>query len=107
MCPRRTAGSATANTFTDKNRKDQAHNISANSTAQIGNSLRTRVAYNNTWGKREGLLPAQTGADVPHDALRHQPHVAELEPLRPGRLGGQADLVHRRARRLLLLGLLR
>jgi hypothetical protein len=82
-----TAGSATANTFTDKNRTDQAHNISANSTAQIGNSLRTRVAYNNTWGKREGLLPALTGAEPTttlYDINRTAPNWS---------LSGQADWV--------------
>jgi hypothetical protein len=58
-----TAGTPTANTFDNKNRKDAAHNLSANSTAQIGNNLRTRIAYNNAWGKREGLLPGLSGGD--------------------------------------------
>ena len=58
------AGTATANTFSGIVQKQQAHNFSVNQTAQIGNSLRTRVAYNNSWGKRTGLLPSQTGADA-------------------------------------------
>ena len=59
-----TAGTPTANTFDGKVRKDTVHNITANQTAQLTNSLRTRIAYNNNWGKRTGLLPAQTGADA-------------------------------------------
>ena len=82
-----TAGTPTANTFEDKVRKDQAHNFSANSTAQLGNSLRTRVAYNNTYGKRLGLLPSQSGADATttlYDIDRTAPNWS---------LSGQADWV--------------
>ncbi len=38
--------------------------MSVNQTAQLGNNLRTRLAYNNSWGKRTGLLPALTGSDA-------------------------------------------
>jgi hypothetical protein len=44
-------------------RKDQIQFISANTTAQIGNNLRTRVAYNNSWEKRQGLLANPNGLD--------------------------------------------
>ena len=78
--PRRTRSPASI-------QKDQAHNISANQTAQIGNNLRTRVAYNNSWSKRTGLLPAQTGTDAPttnYDIDRTSPNWS---------LSGQADWV--------------
>jgi hypothetical protein len=58
-----TANNPKANTFTDVERKDTTHYISANTTAQIGNNIRTRISYNNNWYKREGLLPSQTGTD--------------------------------------------
>jgi hypothetical protein len=58
------AGTATANTFNNIEQNWKYHNLTANQTAQIGNNVRTRVAYNNTWGKRTGLLPAQSGADA-------------------------------------------
>ena len=83
------AGTATANTFTDKVREDMAHNISVNQTAQVSNSLRTRIAYNNSYGKRTGLLPAQTGADAAttnYDIDRTSPNWS---------LSGQADWVVR------------
>ena len=60
-----TSGNPNANTFNDVERKDNRHYVTANSTAQIGNNIRTRVSYNNNWAKREGLLPAQTGTDLP------------------------------------------
>ena len=44
-------------------RKDQIQFITANTTAQIGNDLRTRVAYNNSWEKRKGLLANPNGLD--------------------------------------------
>ena len=44
-------------------RKDQIQFITANTTAQIGNNLRTRVAYNNSWEKRKGLLANPNGLD--------------------------------------------
>ncbi len=37
--------------------------LSANNTAQLGASLRTRIAYNNSWSKTDGTLPALTGTD--------------------------------------------
>lgn len=39
------------------------HYLTANNTTQIGSSLRTRVAYNNSWRKTDGVLPALTGND--------------------------------------------
>jgi outer membrane receptor protein involved in Fe transport len=43
--------------------KETYQYITANQTAQISNSLRTRVAYNNSFRSLDGLLPAQTGLD--------------------------------------------
>jgi hypothetical protein len=43
--------------------KEQTQYITANQTAQISNALRTRVAYNNSYRKVDGLLPAQNGLD--------------------------------------------
>jgi hypothetical protein len=38
--------------------------ITANQTAQIGDSLRTRVAFNNSWSRTKGLLPSLNGTDA-------------------------------------------
>jgi len=43
--------------------KDQTQYILANTTAQITNGIRSRLSYNSSWRKTEGLLPAQTGSD--------------------------------------------
>jgi hypothetical protein len=43
-------------------------NLSANTTAQIGDKLRTRVAFNNQWNKTTGLLPSLNGTD-PGDGI--------------------------------------
>ncbi len=43
--------------------KTPAQNITANVTAQLSNSLRGRVSYNNSWRETNGLLPALTGTD--------------------------------------------
>jgi hypothetical protein len=37
--------------------------LSANNTAQLGSNLRTRVAYNNSWSKTDGVLAALQGTD--------------------------------------------
>jgi hypothetical protein len=58
-----TSGNPRANTFNNIEQNQTRHYLSANTTAQIGNNIRTRVAYNNNWSKREGLLPAQSGTD--------------------------------------------
>jgi hypothetical protein len=43
--------------------KTPGHNITANVTSQLGNSLRGRVSYNNSWRETQGLLPSLTGTD--------------------------------------------
>jgi hypothetical protein len=43
--------------------KLQVQYITANATSQLTNSLRSRVAYNNSWSKTKGLLPALNGTD--------------------------------------------
>jgi Carboxypeptidase regulatory-like domain/TonB-dependent Receptor Plug Domain len=43
-------------------------NLSANTTAQLGGKLRTRVAFNNQWNKTKGLLPSLNGTD-PADGM--------------------------------------
>jgi hypothetical protein len=45
--------------------KQRIEYLSANQTAQLGDKIRTRLAYNNSWRKVEGLLPSQNGADLP------------------------------------------
>jgi hypothetical protein len=57
-----TANNPSAGTF-DQEQKEQYHYITANQTAQISNSIRTRVAYNNSYRKLDGLLPARSGLD--------------------------------------------
>jgi hypothetical protein len=44
--------------------KNQVQYITANQTAQIGNNLRTRVAFNNSWSRAGGLLPSLNGTDA-------------------------------------------
>jgi len=39
--------------------------LSANETMQLGNKLRTRVAFNNSWTQHDGELPSQNGTDNP------------------------------------------
>ena len=56
-----TSGNPNATNWTDVEQKQNVQYISANSTAQIGNNIRTRVAYNNSWSKTEGQLPSQAG----------------------------------------------
>jgi outer membrane receptor protein involved in Fe transport len=58
-----TANNPNANSFNDVEQKNTVQYLSANSTAQVGSNIRTRIAYNNSWAKRDGLLPAQTGTD--------------------------------------------
>ena len=44
-------------------RKDQVQYVTANVSSQVSDKIRTRVAYNNSWQKREGLLPTLAGTD--------------------------------------------
>jgi hypothetical protein len=48
----------------DTTQKQQVQYITANQTSQIGNNIRTRVAYNNSWSKQEGLLASLSGLDT-------------------------------------------
>jgi hypothetical protein len=43
--------------------KRQGQNLSANVTSQLGDKVRTRVAYNNSWTQIKGLLPSRNGTD--------------------------------------------
>jgi hypothetical protein len=43
--------------------KLQVQYITANATSQLSNDLRGRIAYNNSWSKTKGLLPALSGSD--------------------------------------------
>jgi outer membrane receptor protein involved in Fe transport len=45
-------------------RKDTVQYITANQTSQLGDKFRTRVAYNNSWSKQDGLLPSLNGTDA-------------------------------------------
>ncbi|MEO6238978.1 MAG: TonB-dependent receptor [Vicinamibacterales bacterium] len=57
-----TSGIANAVTH-DNTQKAQVQYVSGNVTNQFGNKLRTRVAYNSSWSKTTGLLPATSGAE--------------------------------------------
>jgi hypothetical protein len=46
-------------------RTQQVQYITANQTSQLGQNLRTRIAFNNSWAKTKGLLPALAGTDLP------------------------------------------
>jgi len=63
-----TAGTPTATPVSGVTQKYLGRNFSANQTAQISNSLRTRIAYNNSWLKDTGNLPALAGTDAPGSA---------------------------------------
>jgi hypothetical protein len=72
-----------------REQKDTRHFLTANSTAQLGANLRTRVAYNNSWRRREGMLPSLDGTDLPntpYDLVRTFPNWG---------LSGNADWVAR------------
>jgi len=43
--------------------KQQVQYVTGNVTGQFTDSLRGRLAYNNSWSKRRGLLPALSGLD--------------------------------------------
>ncbi|HMC78549.1 MAG TPA: TonB-dependent receptor [Vicinamibacterales bacterium] len=58
-----TSGIATAVTH-DQTQKAEVQYLSGNVTNQFGSKLRTRVAYNNSWSKTTGLLPATSGAEA-------------------------------------------
>jgi hypothetical protein len=47
----------------DEDQQEKVQYITGNVTSQFSDSLRGRLAYNNSWSKREGLLPALTGTD--------------------------------------------
>ncbi|MEW5982416.1 MAG: carboxypeptidase regulatory-like domain-containing protein [Acidobacteriota bacterium] len=59
-----TSGNPNANTFNDVEQKNAVQYLTANSTTQIGSKIRTRISYNNSWSKRTGLLPSQSGTDL-------------------------------------------
>jgi hypothetical protein len=43
--------------------KQQVQYLTGSQTSQLGRALRTRVAFNNSWGKTQGILPTLTGSD--------------------------------------------
>jgi outer membrane receptor protein involved in Fe transport len=57
-----TARNPNAGTF-DIKQKQQVQNASGNVSAQLSDSLRGRVAFNNSWGRSQGLLPSLEGTD--------------------------------------------
>ena len=59
-----TAHNPAANTF-DIKQKNQVQYATGNITSQLSDSLRGRVAFNNSWNKQAGLLPSLAGTDNP------------------------------------------
>ena len=53
-----------AATTSDTSNKQTVQYLTANQTSQISNNIRTRVAFNNSWSKTEGLLASLNGLDV-------------------------------------------
>jgi hypothetical protein len=51
-----------------QNEKRQVQYLSANTSGQIGDKLRVRGAFNNSWSKVKGLLPSLNGTD-PADGI--------------------------------------
>ena len=64
---KRSVTAATAQTPTasesSSTRKETVQYLTANQTAQWTDKLRTRLAYNNSWSRNKGLLPALAGSD--------------------------------------------
>ena len=58
-----TSGNASA-IARSKTNKQQVQYLIANQNSQITDKVRTRVSYNNSWSKSEGLLPTQGGTDL-------------------------------------------
>jgi hypothetical protein len=72
----RTAQVSNGNSVT-REQKDTRHFFTANTTSQLGQNLRTRAAFNNSFRKRDGLLPALDGTDLPntpYDLVRSFPN---------------------------------
>jgi hypothetical protein len=59
-----TSGNATAALIT-KTQKQEVQYFTGNQTTQLGDKLRTRLAFNNSWNQRDGQLPTQNGNDNP------------------------------------------
>ena len=63
----RTASPSTANnpngTTITRTRKEQVQYLSANHTTQVAGRLHTRLAFNNSWSKVDGLLPSLAASD--------------------------------------------
>ncbi len=57
-----TANNPAAST-TSATQKEQYQYVTGNTTAQWSDSLRSRIAYNNSWRKLKGLLPSLNGLD--------------------------------------------
>jgi hypothetical protein len=57
-----TSGNPSANAQNVK-QKEQVQYLTVNQTAQLGQNLRSRVAFNNSWSKRDGILPTLNGSD--------------------------------------------
>ena len=57
-----TAVNPSAGTF-NQNQKQNVQYMTGNITSQLSNNTRLRVAYNNSYSKTDGLLPALTGLD--------------------------------------------
>jgi hypothetical protein len=49
----------------NEDQKEQQQYVTANITSQLSDALRSRVAFNHSWRRSEGLLPALTGTDLP------------------------------------------
>jgi outer membrane receptor protein involved in Fe transport len=58
------SGNASA-TLVSTTRKEQNQFLSANETMQLGEKVRTRVAFNNSWNEYQGQLASQNGTDSP------------------------------------------
>jgi Carboxypeptidase regulatory-like domain/TonB dependent receptor-like, beta-barrel len=57
-----TASNPSAGTFSTE-QKQQVQYITANLTSQVSQNIRVRGAFNNSYSKRDGLLPSLTGTD--------------------------------------------
>jgi len=58
-----TSGNPSSPSF-DQVQKQQVQYLTANHTTQLSSKLSTRVAFNNSWSKQEGLLPTLAGTDA-------------------------------------------
>ncbi len=98
-----TANNPAAGSF-DQQQKQQVQYLTGNLTSQVSQNIRVRGAFNNSYSKRDGLLPALNGTDPVATNYSKASAFPNYSVSGTPRLGGQSEAAVRLPRRLLLLG---